>query len=158
MSAIETASSAGAEDAVSTSKELANTMITRRVDIRSSRGQTMVEFALVVPILCLVLFGVIQFGVLYKDYVTLTDATRAGARKAAVSRREADPVGATQAKVQASASGLDPAKLNITVSAAPAWEHGADVTVEATYPYDIKLLGFVVTSGNLASKTTERVE
>ena len=158
MSAIETASPARAGDAVSTSKELANTMITRRVDIRSSRGQTMVEFALVVPILCLVLFGVIQFGVLYKDYVTLTDATRAGARKAAVSRHEADPVGVTKAKVQISASGLDPAKLNITVSAAPAWEHGADVTVEAKYPYDIKLLGFVVTSGNLASKTTERVE
>ena len=158
MSAIETASPARAGDAVSTSKELANTMITRRVDIRSSRGQTMVEFALVVPILCLVLFGVIQFGVLYKDYVTLTDATRAGARKAAVSRHEADPVGVTQAKVQTSASGLDPTKLNITVSAAPAWEHGADVTVAATYPYDIKLLGFVVTSGNLASKTTERVE
>ena len=158
MSAIESASPARAGDAVSTSKERANNMITRRVDIRSSRGQTMVEFALVVPILCLVLFGVIQFGVLYKDYVTLTDATRAGARKAAVSRHEADPVGATQAKVQSSASGLDLTKLNVTVSAAPAWEHGADVTVAATYPYDIKLLGFVVTSGNLASKTTERVE
>ena len=158
MSAIETASPARAGDAFSTSKELANTMSMRRVDLRSSRGQTMVEFALVVPILCLVLFGVIQFGVLYKDYVTLTDATRAGARKAAVSRHEADPVGTTKTKVQSSASGLDPAQLNITVSAAPAWEHGADVTVEATYPYDIKLLGFVVTSGSLKSKTTERVE
>ena len=153
MSAIETASPAVAGDAVSTSKA-----ITRRVDLRDNRGQTMVEFALVVPILCLVLFGVIQFGVLYKDYVTLTDATRAGARKAAVSRHEVDPVGATQTKVQSSASGLDLTKLNVTVSAAPAWEHGADVTVAATYPYDIKLLGFVVTSGNLASKTTERVE
>ena len=53
----------------------------------------MVEFALVIPILCVVLFGIIQFGILYKDYVTLTDATRVGARKAAVSRHEADPVG-----------------------------------------------------------------
>ena len=50
----------------------------------------MVEFALVVPILCVILFGVIQFGVLYNDYVTLTDATRVGARKAAVSRHEAE--------------------------------------------------------------------
>ena len=52
----------------------------------------MVEFALVIPILCVVLFGVIQFGILYKNYVTLTDAARVGARKAAVSRHEADPV------------------------------------------------------------------
>lgn len=117
----------------------------------------MVEFALVIPILCVVLFGVIQFGILYKNYVTLTDATRVGARKAAVSRLELDPVGVTVTKVKSSASGLDPVKLGVTVSAT-AWKHGEDVTVTATYPYDVNLLGFVVASGNLESKTTERVE
>ena len=117
----------------------------------------MVEFALVIPILCVVLFGVIQFGMLYNDYVTLTDATRVGARKAAVSRHEADPVGVTVTKVKSSATGLDPAKLNVTVTAT-AWQHGSDVKVAATYPYAIDLLGFVVASGNLKSETTERVE
>lgn len=117
----------------------------------------MVEFALVIPILCVVLFAVIQFGVLYNDYVTLTDATRVGARKAAVSRLDADPVGATVTKVRSAATGLDPTKLSVTVSAT-AWQHGGDVTVAATYPYDVNLLGFVVASGNLESKTTERVE
>ena len=117
----------------------------------------MVEFALVIPILCVVLFGVIQFGILYKNYVTLTDATRVGARKAAVSRHEADPVGVTVTKVKSSATGLDPAKLNVTVTAT-AWEHGGDVKVAAKYPYAIDLLGFVVASGNLESETTERVE
>ena len=128
-----------------------------RPAFRNERGQTMVEFALVIPILCVVLFGVIQFGILYKNYVTLTDATRTGARKAAVSRHEADPVAATVAKVQSSASGLDLAKLNVTVTAT-AWEHGGDVTVTATYPYNVNLLGFVVASGALKSQTTERVE
>jgi hypothetical protein len=42
--------------------------------------------------------------------------------------------------------------------AATAWEHGADVTVEATYPYEINLLGWVAASGSLKSATTERVE
>jgi hypothetical protein len=32
------------------------------------------------------------------------------------------------------------------------------VTVTATYPYRISLLGLVVKSGNLRSTTTERVE
>ena len=41
---------------------------------------------------------------------------------------------------------------------ATAWEHGESVTVRATYPYTINLLGFVVSSGNLTSETTERVE
>lgn len=116
----------------------------------------MVEFALVVPLLLVVLFGIIQFGVVYNDYVTLTDATRVGARKAAVSRRSADPVGEAVAKVESSASGLDLSKLDVTVNAT--WEHGEDVTVSASYPYEIDLLGFVVASGNLESETTERVE
>ena len=32
------------------------------------------------------------------------------------------------------------------------------MTVKATYPYSINLLGFVVKSGLLTSQTTERVE
>ena len=51
----------------------------------------MVEFALVMPVLFLVLFGIIQFGALYNDYITLTDAARIGARKAAVSRQTGNP-------------------------------------------------------------------
>lgn len=129
----------------------------RRYPISDERGQTMVEFALVIPILCVVLFGVIQFGILYKDYVTLTDAARVGARQAAVSRHAGDPVGVVVTKVQSSAAGLDPAKLAVTV-AATGWEHGEDVTVTATYPYEINLLGLVVASGDLKSTTTERVE
>lgn len=116
----------------------------------------MVEFAFVIPILCVVLFAVIQFGMLYNDYVTLTDATRVGARKAATSRHEADPVGVTVAKVQSSATGLDLAKLDVSVNGT--WKHGEDVTVAANYPYEIDLLGVVMASGDLESATTERVE
>ena len=36
-----------------------------RSDIRSQRGQTIVEFAMVLPILALLLFGVIQFGITF---------------------------------------------------------------------------------------------
>ena len=117
----------------------------------------MVEFALVVPILCVVIFGVLQFGALYNDYVTLTDASRVGARKAAVSRLEPNPEGAAEAAARASAQGLDPGDLEINVSAT-AWERGESVTVEAVYPYEIDLLGFVVAAGDLESETTERVE
>lgn len=117
----------------------------------------MVEFALVVPILCLILFGVIQFGALYNDYVTLTDASRVGARKAVTSRHEVDPAATAEAAARASASGLDQAKLDVNVSTA-AWERGESVTVEAIYPYNISLLGFVVASGDLSAETTERIE
>ena len=132
-------------------------MSRRRPNIRHERGQTMVEFALVVPILCVVLFGILQFGAIYNDYVTLTDAARVGARKAATSRHEANPAGAAATAARNAATGLDAAKLTVTVTAT-AWEHGETVTVEGKYPYSVNLLGFVVASGNLTSKTTERVE
>lgn len=121
----------------------------------------MVEFALVVPIICLILFAVVQFGALYNDYIALTDASRVGARKAAVSRHEASPAAIAEAAVRKSATSLDkPCGVNgLCVSVtAPAWEHGRDVTVEVTYPYSIDLLGMPLASGRLTAKTTERVE
>jgi Flp pilus assembly protein TadG len=133
-----------------------------RQKITEERGQTMVEFALVAPVLCLLLFAIIQFGVLYSSYVTLTDATRAGARKAAVSRLEPAPESVVEAAVRNSAGGLDTPctateGLCVSVNTA-AWTHGEDVTVEATYPYEIDLMGLVFKKGRLKSTTTERVE
>ncbi len=124
-------------------------------------GQALVEFALVLPILMMVVLGIIQFGILFNNYMTLTDAVRAGARQAAVSRTLPDPVGAATGRVVESAGGLDgftAANVTVTPGNASTWTQGGDVTVEATYPYSINLLGFVVASGDLTSKTTERVE
>ncbi len=124
----------------------------------------MVEFALVLPILLLLVMGIIQFGVLFNNYVTLTDGVRAGARQAAVSRTLPDPVTAATNRVKSSAAGLDDAKLEITVTpydpddGSASWVQGGDVTVEAKYPYQIALFGVVVMSGKLKSTTTERVE
>jgi len=127
-----------------------------RTITRDESGQTMTEFAIVLPVLVVFLFGIIQFGILFNSYLTLTDAVRAGARTAAVSRNDADPAGATTASVRSSAADLDQTNLAVTVNSP--WQAGTDVTVTAKYPWSISLLGWVVTSGTLVSKTTERVE
>jgi Flp pilus assembly protein TadG len=124
--------------------------------LRRQEGQTMAETAIVLPVLLVVLLGIIQFGILFNNYVTLTDAVRSGARKAAVARRT-DPVAEGERQVRRSARDLDQGQLNVTVEA-PNRTAGADVSVSATYPYSINLLGFVVASGRLSSKTTERLE
>jgi Flp pilus assembly protein TadG len=125
---------------------------------RNERGQTLVEFALVLPILSLLLLGVIQFGIAFNHYITLTDAVRAGARKGAVGRHLQNPQAAVEQSLRNAATDLDPADLQISVNSS--WAQGSDVTVTATYPYEIKLLGFgvTITSGRLSSSTTERVE
>ena len=71
----------------------------------------MVEFVLVAPLLVLLVFGIIQFGILLNNYVTLTDAVRAGARQASVSRTLPDPVGSTNSRIQKAAVNLGRATL-----------------------------------------------
>ncbi len=121
-------------------------------------GQTMTEFALVLPILALLLFAVLQFGIVFNNYLTITDAARAGARKGAVGLATQNGAGEAETAARASAENLDQGELEVSVSASPAWEKGADVTVTAEYPYQVSLLGFVVESGTLSSTTTERIE
>jgi Flp pilus assembly protein TadG len=128
----------------------------RTIDLRSEHGQSVTEFALALPILAMLLFAVIQFGIAFNNYETLTDATRAGARKAAVGRQSTNPASACQTAVRSSASDLSSGSL--TASCSSTWQPGANVTVTATYPYKISLLGLVVKTGRLSSTTTERVE
>ncbi|MCA1564020.1 MAG: pilus assembly protein [Acidobacteria bacterium] len=130
----------------------------QRAHKKSERGQTMVEFALVLPIFVVLLFGIVQFGIAFNNYITLTDAARAGARKAAVSRNSTDPAGQCKAAVMAAADNLDSAVLGPTVSCASTWAPGSEVTVHAEYPYEISLLDWAVFSGQLTTTMKERVE
>ncbi len=59
-------------------------MISRRLasDDRGERGQAMVEFAIVTPLLFLLLFGIIQFGFTLGGQVGMTNAAREAARYA----------------------------------------------------------------------------
>lgn len=45
-----------------------------------ARGQSLVEFALVLIPLLLLILGVVQFGLIFNSYVTMTNAAREGAR------------------------------------------------------------------------------
>jgi Flp pilus assembly protein TadG len=91
------------------------------------RGSAVVEFALVLPILLLVLLGLVQVGVLARDQLLLTQASRAGAREAAV-RPSVEAVGDA---VRSAAVGLDATRLTVDVL----WggSRGSPVTVEVTY-------------------------
>lgn len=51
---------------------------------RHEKGQSMVEFALVLPILLIVLCGILDFGWLYYNQITLNNAAREGARYAVI--------------------------------------------------------------------------
>jgi Flp pilus assembly protein TadG len=85
------------------------------------KGQALVETAIVLPLLLLLVFGIVQFGILFRDYLALTDAVGAGARQAAASRELAGPVGTATARVRPAAADVDPTDRAVAVtSRAPA--------------------------------------
>jgi Flp pilus assembly protein TadG len=120
------------------------------------RGQAVTEFAVVLPLLAVMLFGIIQGGITLNHYLTLTDAVRAGARAASVNAG-LGAAGATAEATQAmqDAAGSLALKSPQVVST---WQSGDPVTVQASVPYSITILGVTVASGDLTSKTIQRVE
>jgi Flp pilus assembly protein TadG len=117
----------------------------------------MTELALVLPILVVLVLAIAQFGVAFNNYVTLTDAARAAARKGAVSREAGQSSDCRNAGYAAGTNLKNPG-TDFKVSCSSSWSIGSDVTVTATYPYAISLLGWVVKSGTLTSTMKERVE
>jgi Flp pilus assembly protein TadG len=113
------------------------------------RGQALVEFTLVLPLLLALVTAITQFGLAYNHYVTLTDASRAGARAGAVSD---DAVAAAKDAAVKSAGGL---LTNADVQATVA---NGDITVTTTRQETISIFGFAVVTPTLRSTTTERVE
>jgi Flp pilus assembly protein TadG len=130
----------------------------RRLSLSSEDGQAATEFALVLPILAALLLAIAQFGILFNNYITLTDATRIGARKAAISRFVGDSGAAAVTAVKSAATNLDSSDLEVTVTSTNWDVPGSDVTVTASYPYSVNILGWIVKSGTLTSTTKESLE
>jgi Flp pilus assembly protein TadG len=116
----------------------------------------MTELAMILPLLLVLIFGIIQLGIAFNNYLAVTDAVRAGARKGSVSRLAANPTG--DCVTAARNAGADLKQANFNVTCVSTWQPGADVTVTGSYPYSINVLGFVVKNGNLTSQIKERVE
>ena len=79
-----------------------------------SRGQSLVEFAVVLPVFLLILAGVIDFGLGLYSQMTVINAAREGARLGVVSQ----PFDATAVndRVVAMTAGLDQSNLNVTTT------------------------------------------
>jgi len=92
------------------------------------RGAAAVEFALLLPLLLLLVFGIIDFGRAINAQITLTQAARTGARLAALG--QPNVVSATQA----AATGLSPVAVAVTPCPANATQTSTAI-VTATYSF-----------------------
>lgn len=93
------------------------------------RGAAAVEFALLLPLLLVLLFGIIDFGRALNAQITLTQAAREGARLDALG--QSNVVSGTQA----AATGLSPVSVTVTTTCPAGAGPGVNATVKASYTY-----------------------
>lgn len=119
-------------------------------DGRGESGQASIEFALVLPLVLLVLLGLLQVGVFVVEKLQVTGAAREGAREAAVT---ADRRRIEQAAAR-SAPGME---IQVEVDRGTSRGDPAVVAVSAQ-PTQLPVMGGIVANLNLRSSATMRVE
>jgi Flp pilus assembly protein TadG len=93
------------------------------------RGAVAVEFALLLPLLLLLIFGIIDFGRALNAQVTLTQAAREGARLAALNEPN------VVARTQAAATGLSGVSVTIVTSCPVGAGPGVNADVKVSYSF-----------------------
>src|SRR5437867_4314669 len=102
----------------------------------NERGVAAVEFALLLPVLLMILFGIIEFGMIMYSREVITNAAREGARTGIVQgppKRTAGQI-KTIANNYLTGTGINPAKVTFTV-VGDGLLNPNTLTVTATYPY-----------------------
>ena len=98
----------------------------RRTGRPRDRGAAAVEFALLLPVLLMIVFGIVDFGRAYNAQVTLTQAAREGARLTALNQPN------VVSRTQSAAYPL--AGVSVSVTACPAGSTG-DAVVQTNYTF-----------------------
>jgi Flp pilus assembly protein TadG len=106
-----------------------------------TRGQSLVEFAVVLSLLILILLGVFDLGRVFYSYVVITNAAREGAYYGAM--HPDDPAGIV-ARVKSEAQPfLDLMDADITISAAST-DPGTPITVSVQHDFSLLTSGILL--------------
>jgi Flp pilus assembly protein TadG len=127
-------------------------------------GQVLVEFAVLLPILVLVLIGVTEFGIWIFTDVDLTSGTREAGRLLSTSKDDLNAVRDVKDRlIQNLNSEIDPSKLQYSFSPAPAgstplWPSGTTVTMTVTYPDQLKVVGIAASDPSMTATAQVRIQ
>ena len=125
---------------------------------RRGRGQALVEFALVLPILLLIILGVVDFGRAVYGFNTIGNAARSGGRVAIVSQTDASIK--TAAITAAISLDTQPSDVTIVYGCGSPKTIGciASVTVSYTFRPITPIIGQIWSTINMSSTTKLPIE
>lgn len=127
---------------------LGRRLITRLV--RSEAGAELIEFALVLPMLLIVVFGIAEFGIVFQRNMIITNAAREGARMAILPGFTTTPGGDVETRVNAylAAAGVPGTATTVVTPLVTTLPSGATMQVQqvtVTYTNPGSILGPIVT-------------
>jgi Flp pilus assembly protein TadG len=132
--------------------------------LQGERGQSIVEFAFIMPFLIFLLLAITQFGLAFHNYLAITDAARVGARAAAV-HRTSNPCGAATTAIQNTVSAAQWSVISSRITCNPSspGAAGTSYSISINYPFTIGLPGMfglpaINTTGTMTASATERLE
>ena len=133
---------------------------------KSQKGAAAVEFALVLPMLVMLAFGIIEFSLLLYDKAVITNASREGARAGIVSQSprvdDAEIIAVVDHYCAAHLISFKPGAVPGTTVARTGTGFGDELTVNVSYAYDFLVLPKFVTtltgSLNLIATSVMRME
>lgn len=113
--------------------------------LRGQQGSATVEFALALPLLMVMLFGAVEFGLALHRQQILTDASREGARAGIVMATPRPTAGeiANVVTNYLATVGWDTNQASVTVTGAGGTS-GSDLTVRVEYPTSLTMLSSLV--------------
>lgn len=123
--------------------------------MNSEKGQSLVEFALIIPLLIILLFGIIDFGRIFHVYLTINHAGREAARAASIGKD--DSTIKNTAVNDATGISLTVGQVGVTPATRTS---GTDVTITISYPITFltPVIGSIVGPITLEDTTVMRVE
>ena len=132
-------------------------MITINI-LKKNDGQSLVEFAILLPILLLIVMGIMEFGMMLNSYLTIRNASREGARAAIVGSADT----ATKNLILTDSPTLNASYLTVNITPSDGSRKSGDpLTVDIKYNYHLTVPIISSIFGNtvmLDAQTTMRIE
>ncbi|WP_270181368.1 TadE family protein [Alkalihalobacillus sp. CinArs1] len=124
--------------------------------MKSEKGQSMVEFALVLPVLIVLLFGIVDFGRIFHAYLTIDHASREAARSASVGEDDAT----IRAVAVDNATSINLSGSQVSISPGGKKTSGSEVRITISHNIDFLTPVIASLTGpiDLTSTTAMRVE
>jgi len=129
-----------------------------QIPFSNQKGQSLVEFAIILPVVLIILIGMLEFGLILNAYLSINNCSREGARLGVVGGSDNE----IENLIKSISPNLNTDKLSVSINPSQAYrKRGESLTVTVEYSYDVitPIISIIINEEiNLKIQTTMRIE